>query len=138
VVQLNKTGLPVAGLPHTVNLDCIKCLQTDAADSSIPSNGVSVQDALAGMMSNMLLTYHIMPRGAVVSYNAAKLPPSPEPGVSAVCHSCIINWAAEGSSMGVMNDREKMAHCHVCLHQLPGAWQQHQDTITMVTYGLAS
>jgi hypothetical protein len=136
--QLNATaGVWVApsDLPSDWRQACIKCLEEGVTDGRLDMRPLVVH-----IMATAFLSQQGMPISSAVSYNAAELPPSPEPGVSAVCHSCIINWAAEGSSMDVANDREKMAHCHACLTvEVKGRYErQSLDTLQMVEYGLAS
>jgi hypothetical protein len=51
----------------------------------------------------------------------------------------MVNWIAEGSSMDVATDSDKMAHCHACLQDCEDAEDQQQmDMAVMVEYALAS
>jgi hypothetical protein len=79
-----------------------------------------------------------MPLTSEVGYDVSKLPSSPQPGVSDVCHSCVVNWAPEGSSMDVAKDREKLAHCHACLYHTKGWDKEASDITQMVEHGLVS
>jgi hypothetical protein len=137
VMQLNATaGVGTADLPVGWRQPCLKCLEdeADANDVKSPSDWVTV----AGMMALSLLEQHRMPFESAVSYDESQLPPSPKPGVSAVCHSCIVNWAVEDSSIDVANDREKLAHCHACLKETADVDRQAADTAQSVVFGLAS
>jgi hypothetical protein len=136
---LKSIGLRDPQLPARWQQQCIKCLQIDPTDGPIMWNGMDLQNAMAGSLGRMLLRYHGMQLNFDAWYNPHKLPPSPQPGVSAVCHSCIVNWVAEGSSMDVGTDHDKMAHCHACLQECEDSEDpQQMDTAVMVEYALAS
>jgi hypothetical protein len=137
--MLRSLALRDAELPPKWQQQCIKCLQMDPADGPIMWNGLDLQGAMAGSLGRMLLRHHGMQINDDVWYDPRKLPPSPQPGVSAVCHSCMVNWIAEGSSMDVATDRDKMAHCHACLKECEDSQEQQQmDMAVMVEYALAS
>jgi hypothetical protein len=126
-------------LPRKWQQQCIKCLQMDPADGLIMWNGMDVRNAMAGWLGRMLFMNAGVVIGDDMRYDPRKLPRSPEPGVSAVCHSCMVNWIAEGSSMVVKKDRDKMAHCHACLRECEESTEQQQmDMAIMVEYALAS
>jgi hypothetical protein len=139
---LSCSKLGDALLPPQWQQECIKCLQMDPADGPIMWNGLDLQKSLTSWLARVLLRSHGMQPDADVWYDPRKLPPSPSPGFSAVCHSCMVNWVAEGSSMDVVTDRDKMAHCHACLKYY---WQgddaevlQQIDLVVMIEYALAS
>jgi hypothetical protein len=151
MAQLNKTaGLRTAKLPSSWRKTCIDCLESNIKGRlrtlaasiedtpvSVPS-GVNLQDLAAQSMASMLLKQYLMPLDSKIQYDESKLERSPQPGVSNTCHSCIVNWVAEGSSMDVVNFLELMAHCHACLKGIKGRDKLSVDQSQMVAYGLAS
>jgi hypothetical protein len=128
-------------LPPEWQQECITCLQMDPTGGPIMWNGLNLQKSLASSLARLFLRDHGMQPNADVGYDPRKLPPSPSPGFSAVCHSCMVNWVKD-SSMVVVTDRDKMAHCHACLQYY---WQgddaevlQQIDLVVMIEYALAS
>jgi hypothetical protein len=125
--------LSTAQLPSTWRQTCVECLEPD-----VDGKALAAQSGVAVIMATLFLMQHNMPHNALVRYDISQLPPSPEPGITAVCHSCIVNFAAEGSSMSAADDREKLAHCHACLAATTGLDVQTVYIQQMVSYGLAS
>jgi hypothetical protein len=70
---------------------------------------------MALSLASELLVLHNMPLGAAAEVDDARLPASPAPDVlGRACHSCLVHWVVN-SSMDAVNDRDSMAHCHMCL-----------------------
>jgi hypothetical protein len=93
--------------------------------------------ALAELLAYLLLEQHNMPLTAAVEHDPAKLPASSTAAWTRACSSCISNWLFL-RGMDVADDREKMAHCHICLVESMGPDHTSVEMTRAVHYGLAS
>jgi hypothetical protein len=91
-------------------------------------------------MATLFLRQQGVYNTAPVTYDASQLPPNPEPGRSAVCHSCLVTLAAEGSSVSGASHLEELLHCYACRKEANQVDAPTADVhvLQMVNYGLAS
>jgi hypothetical protein len=109
----------------------------DMAEESNLKIDAALSYMLAELLAYLLLEQHNIPLTAAVEHDPAQLPASSTLAWTRACNSCIANWIIQ-RGMDVANDREKMAHCHICLGESMGSDPESVEMRRAVHFALAS